>query len=522
MACGCESGGGMGYRLGLILTLVIVMAACGGSEEVMPTPSATPLPTPKETANTSSDFRLQPGPDWPIESRILRSDVVARVKLRSVGQVVERNTAWKKIDGVEYYVVALEFTFDVLEYLKGSGGSQMKVIADDADELFKTEAEALAQGPNLLSTRITQWDDREAIVFVSKRAMYPSLKQTDRYWLSEAKFDGGELYTIANYSWRVWLPDAATPVPASKGTSGQTSSGDQKFLLEEPSGSSADGSGSGSSQSSPATVTLSALKTLIARLDSEVKTGVASKEYVLKYNLGNYKYTEKDYAWCLSVRYYHDSRPSNERPYFSETINVSSGSPSGTKLYQPDTAHLFANQTSYHNVDWVSGRDADLVTAGFPFLVQTARPLPAGEYKFFYFHFPFSDAICDMYPKWFKERFELLLKVTAPTGTVHEAFFDPVGLTSGVGLDNMAGSFMVGGTSASIASLVWGDEKVTLVVAPYADLTGYRMEFIELDGEVSLTLNFDDGTLDVEVGTHSWEVAEQPWDAGDKLMLRIR
>ena len=527
----------MGYGVGLILTLVIVMSACGGSEEVMPTPTATPLPTPTETtANGGSNFSLTNAPDWPIESRILRSDVVARVKLHSVAHVVERVPKAPEYNGKDYYVAALEFTFDVLEYLKGSGGNRIKAIADDYDEWFATEAKAIANGPDLLSTRITRWDDREAIIFVSKHDIFASMKQADRYWLSYARDGGRELYTVANYSWRAWLPDAATPVPASEGTSGQTSSGGQTFLLEEPPGSSSGGSGSGSSQSSPATVTLSALKTLIARLDSEVKAGVASKEYVLKYNLGDFKYTEEDYAWCLSVKYYdahHAKRyvgsdGKHVRSY-SEDINMTSGSPAGTDVYQPEfIKSLGANldSTGYELVDWLSGRDANLFTAGFPTLVETARPLPAGEYRFFYHAFSFNQAICDAPTKAEKERAEYIITVTAPTGTVHEAFFDPVGIGSAVGFDSSNGvlkptGFTVEGAPASIMGLKWESGEVALNLSPYVSLEGRTLDFIGMEGETSLSLAFNDAISDSEVGTFTWRVDEQPWESGDEVMIRI-
>ena len=479
------------------------------------------------------------GPDWPLESRILRSEVIARVKLRSVAQVVERNTLWKDIYGKDYYVAALEFTFDVLEYLKGSGGRQLKAIAEDDDEWFETEAEASAKGPDLLSTRITQWDDREAIVFVRKLSFFSSLKQADRYWLSYARVGGGEEYTIANSSWRVWLPDAATPVPANGSSSGQSTSsgsGGQRFLLEEPPESSASGSASGSIQGNQNTVTLSDLKALIARLESEVKTGFASKEYVTKYNLGDYKYTAEDYAWCLSGKYYDIHNVSRIRRadgkhirYYSTNLTMSSGSPAGTKVYQDEEfANLVGDTDSsdYFMVDWLGGTDANLFTVVYPTRIQTTRPLPAGNYKFFYNPFPFGSAICDALTKEEKERAEYFLTVTAPTGTVHEAFFDPVTIDSSVGADESNGvlkptAFSLGDTPTSITALKWQNGRVILTLSRYLSLTGKTIDFIALDGSVSLSLPFDDAAPDSAAGTVTWTVADPPWNPGDNLMFRI-
>ena len=48
------------------------------------------------------------------------------------------------------------------------------------------------------------------------------------------------------------------------------------------------------------------------------------------------------------------------------------------------------------------------------------------------------------------------------------------------------------------------------------------MDVIELDGSVSLTLDFDEATENTEAGTYTWSVANQPWEDGALLMLRMR
>ena len=63
---------------------------------------------------------------------------------------------------------------------------------------------------------------------------------------------------------------------------------------------------------------------------------------------------------------------------------------------------------------------------------------------------------------------------------------------------------------------------MVLSLDPYASLDGYTLDFIALDGSVSLSLRVEDATIDSVTGTYSWPVADQPWANGDKLMLRIR
>ena len=57
---------------------------------------------------------------------------------------------------------------------------------------------------------------------------------------------------------------------------------------------------------------------------------------------------------------------------------------------------------------------------------------------------------------------------------------------------------------------------------PHVSLSGHVLDFIELDGSVSLSLSAADATMDNTAGAYSWSVTSQPWEDGDKLMLRIR
>ena len=56
----------------------------------------------------------------------------------------------------------------------------------------------------------------------------------------------------------------------------------------------------------------------------------------------------------------------------------------------------------------------------------------------------------------------------------------------------------------------------------HVSLSGYVLDFIELDGSVSLSLSAADPTVDSTEGTYSWPMTSQPWENGDQQMLRIR
>ena len=198
---------------------------------------------------------------------------------------------------------------------------------------------------------------------------------------------------------------------------------------------------------------------------------------------------------------------------------------------------------------WLEGKDKDLFVAQavdsepkdwwgngvinsviYSRELSTARPLPAGEYRFYFEALPAERVICSGHVELEKNTREWFVTVSAPAGTLHEAFFDPVldTSTSAVGADATNGvlkpaAFSVsGGATTTIGSLEWKSGAVKMNVSPHAALDGQVLDFIELDGSVSLTLDAADATVDSANSTLSWSVVSQPWEDGDKLMLRIR
>ena len=63
---------------------------------------------------------------------------------------------------------------------------------------------------------------------------------------------------------------------------------------------------------------------------------------------------------------------------------------------------------------------------------------------------------------------------------------------------------------------------MVLTLDTHVSLCEYVFDFIALDGSASLSLLTDDATIDSTAGTYSWPMTSQPWEDGDKLMLRIR
>ncbi len=461
-----------------------------------------------------------------LEERIAGADVIARVRLRSVSPVSEQ------LAGHTGYYAALEHRFTVLEYLKGSGGGELVAVGYDPGITYSSSQHASARGNDLRDRRDTRWDDREAIVFLTDaHPELPSSQQANRYWLGTVSFNtGDDYYTITSRHSKRWLPAASAggASGAAGGSAAEASSaGAQRFLLEVPGSapSSETGARGASGQAAPAsTITLADMKAKIAAIESAVAAGGGSEAYrdclYLKYE------------WEREVRY-RKERLGGVYHHIRHDQTIASGLPAETLVYTSvQAAYALREYGETEPSDYgefvLRGRDEDLFHPRWPGGARTARPLPAGEYKFYFAYRHQEKIICDALPEDELKRHEVFVTVTAPAGAVHEAFFDPADLTPGAGFSASSGvlepaGFSIGGTAASITGLKWQNGSVVLTLAPYASLSGHTLDFIALDGwSVDPSLPVSSATADSAAGTLTWAVPVQPWRDGDQLMLRIR
>ena len=467
----------------------------------------------------------------------LRSEVIARVRFNAAEQTTEmlryRTSTPNSFD--EYYTGALVVTFDVKEYLKGSGGAQIRAVLLDGDSRKRTEAEARAAAGDLLAFRDKQYDDRDAIVFLAKGPLIPRLQEvSDLYFLAYLRANGRLAYTVESKSAKAWLPAAPAQGGGGDGRAvgaGGASSDSQLFITRV---SDTGGGGGGASGASGArgqsgaqqeSMTLSELKTFINNVEAQVTAGGGTERYrecLIKKH------------WELSrVTLQQDGRAKANIPWEQQyPRSLASGSPAGSEVYEGGNMLILKDTTKSNEPTWSevavikSGQDASLFNHTWPLIATTTRPLPAGEYRFYWAEQPELYALCDALPEAEKTRDEIVVTVTAPEGTLHETMFDPVDFSGGVGADSSNGvlnpaSFTVDGTSTSVTGLKWESGSVVLSLSPYSSLSGHKLDFIELDGSVSLSLAVSSATEDSTAGTLTWSVSDQPWHDGDLLMLRI-
>ena len=493
-----------------------------------PAPAATTLaisstanPAPiVEVAFSAADDDMTYGRYGPasVDEMIATSPIVVRATLDGVSPVGIWLNAEGRFRDLEW-VGSLEFTFTVLEYLKGSGGTQVKAVALGWPwRSAQTEAEAVERARALLGTRDARWDDREAIVFL--RLPWWTDDPSALPWLghvglfSEPDRSRSSI-TVADAEFRAWLPDAS---PAKIATTTQAarslvpgpggSSGGQRFLLDDPATEGGEGEGArGASTTSmlrtlgggtvSATTTesiaLATLKARIARMEGRIAAGGGSQAF-------------RD---CVATEQTFDRQTRNVQ-YQRRDGAIESGLLAGTKMItNEELAVIFMWDPDYqHNAEiWYEGRDGDLMAFELPVYTVSTRPLPAGVYRAFETGLADSLAICDGQTPNLQGKLEHVVTVTAPAGTLAESFFDPV--TAGDAIS----------ATTTVGTIGWEDGEVSATLR--IEATGHVLDFIGLTGTTTLSLSVAEAATSTP-NTLSWPVASQPWVAGDKLMLRIR
>ena len=436
-----------------------------------------------------------------LEEMITASPIIVRGRLASVTPVSVRSAysvsgplGSQQFDG---YHGSLEFTFDVLEYLKGAGGVQVKGIAYghvlySVEGYSDTPAEAVEEARSrILGGRDARWDGREAIVFLRRPPPYLAehlVDQLDYYWLGHVGKDplSNVQITVMSGEGRAWLPDASPPGDTARSPS------DQLFLLEDPGNS---GARSQTAKTSTDSISLAALKSKITTIEADLAAA-----------------SDPDaYRECM-VATQQWNRVTFTHRLFEATI--SSGAPAGTVVYSYVDSVVASNlrelgptepATGYLD-QWFEGQDAHLFGHKYPGHHYVLRPLPAGEYRFFDMYRSPEMVICDGDPHVMRGIWDHRLTVTAPTGTLAEAFFDPA----------TSSAAFVGTTIAGTIS--WEANTVTADLSE-AVTADHDLEFIALDGTTALSLKVSDATN--TDGVLTWSVAIQPWNDGDLLMVRI-
>ena len=479
-----------------------------------------------------------PGPQrFTLDNVVENSDVIARVELLSVDSVAE--SILNNPGGETWYGKSLHHKFRVLEYLKGDGGQEIVVILasgteNDTQWHFSTAEEAEKLGPDLMELRSSDWDDREAIVFVQHDSSWvPSTQNDDTYLLGLYSTAAGWLGTFDSEILRGWLPIARA------GETGnfimdvlRNRKGDDRLFLTEIPREQPNPYGLGPYRDSrstqvPGQISVRELKEKIKASQQRADGSTAR---------ANSPEIEACFEW---ERRWEDHIEKTKQQlggdYYYQRYNneISSGAPArSVALESPNSNFAVEGLNDPTRTDSgeyrVTGGFAEFFVHESPGIVYTLRPLRAERYSVYFSYRDDRYIPCDAHPEEEMERNELVVTVIPPTGSLYEAFFDPVALSGGgVGATGSSGvidpdEFTVGSDDVEIDGLEWRSGSVVLELDDYVSLTGQTLDFIELDGSISTSLDFADALVNEAVGTWSWSVDSQPWEDGGLLMLRIR
>ena len=458
----------------------------GGAEDVVAASSSEQVAASGVTASLP---QYVSGPPT-LEEHILTSDVVARVTLRSV----EPTARWDGSDYLPYITI----TFDVLEALQGSP-RQTAVVDLLAGELccHKNEADALAVGRRWIAERDTSLDGNEALVFLWDVSR-------SEYSLAEGR-PASIGYVFAGDGFATWNEDRYSIFSdLNKAWFPATSAGGgQPFHIDDP--------------STGRTMTLADIKALVTTTNAEVDPSI------------------EGHAECVLAKYQEQRGGHPKPPEFlgEENIAIASGQDANSVIHSYRTGARIGRTYPKYVVDGPDGQsfsgetvdnDTDPENEYWREFKQV-RPLPGGAYVFhhgiqFQEFFP-----CGYFPL---SRVKYTVTATPPSGTLHELFFDPVDVGDTLAADSTNGVIKpaaftdANGASATLSSISYDSDTVKLEVTPDDVLDDHIVDIIELDGTVSLSLDVADATVDAANNTLSWSVSSQPWEDGDKLMVRIR
>ena len=330
--------------------LVLLALACSDSEVV------------KE--HGASNLRVYLGKDT-LEKRIIEADVIARVSLLSHSVVGVQHPGRKTyvptvkfiFPGRKTYIPAIVFTFRAHEYLKGSGGRRLTAYAYGDHHYFHLEEssakEAMSKwGDWIRGFRDGRFDGRQAIVFLKRPGANGPYQIGN---LGEYEDLTGRTVThrvtVADEESQVWLP------AASAASSPSISSLDQRFLTE-------DVTSGGGAYSASTSITLSALKNLIASVQAELSANPSDA-----------------YRQCLIDKHtaIGKIRDQSQRGIrWTEDFEVAAGRPAYTRVGDTGFSQHFTIGR-----EWLVGLDKDLFTAKNS-VIYTTGPLKAGEYRFYY------------------------------------------------------------------------------------------------------------------------------------------
>ncbi len=470
--------------------LFLFAVGCSVSDNVVSEPSSTP--TEKTDSRRvapsmgSSPFQGHFGKATAsLEERIFIAEVVVKARLLTAGQDV--------------------LNFRAVSYLKGTGPTEFTV-------------RAVTEGRN------TQWDNQDAILFLEDYSQGPETftfidtTEWDYMWegYSPTEYTGDlpEGYTPGRDN-PVWLP--VDPPRSLVSNAAQSSDSSANIRITSELGRSGD-----------------RVKVTQQKLESQVQwiagtTPAREGESAAQRSADPETHRKCVIAALEIIRDVRDAEiylDEDLLPVDGGSITLKSGLPEDSILldFSDEPAggyipHVFHGSDAHLFKSYLM-ETGDKSRVYFEDKIVTARPLPAGNYVMNKSSRPHWLEPC----RFRSDEMYMVhnVRVVAPNNVLYESFFDPGLIPEGIGYSSDGGVLKAGSSSSKtieIAKIVSRSGQVQITVNSVEALDRTVMDFIDLDGSVTLSLNSANATSSNAVLT--WDVSSQPWQDGDKLMLRI-
>ncbi|MXY45744.1 MAG: hypothetical protein F4Y44_01935 [Chloroflexi bacterium] len=473
----------------MLLFAGIVITACGRAPGPIPTAASSVPPNPY-------------GP-FSLDERIFFADTIAIVRQ------ISSEAGVLTVEGQNsetLYSPVVQSRFEVIEFLKGDGDSEIVMDKKDLRILVPTDEQALQTAERDLTAQPSVLESGEAVVFLQ------SMQYSDWVLDTSLKASGSEWRQHSSQAGLFSAGGASATFSIASGVDAAASAGGEAFSIDE-------------------------LRERIEAMDALLRDGEGIEGWkecigarLLRENQKRTYLTRQGEELYADV-YEPAPFPSGKSADFILDIYKQYGSGFSDKGYDRhwftgEDSHLFriviVENGQIIEPNYIETREQQTF---YELQVRITRPIPEGIYEINH-HSQWAEwALCNYLDTPATNRYIF----ESAADTLHEVFFDPVALGAAVGADSASGvlkpaSFASDGGDATIERIDWLDGQVRMSLAPHTALPDHHIDFIALDGSVSLRLDFDDAVeVDDADGNRTliWGVCEQPWQPGDLLMLRI-
>ena len=192
-------------------------------------------------------------------------------------------------------------------------------------QAYAERSDAQAEAEKMASERDTQWDDRQAIVFLASHSLeFPGTSSDDLYFMSfvDYTYGLGDSYSIASIRNQLWLPEARTGGSDGGGAAARTPR-QRRFLTGVPQQTpdTSPRAATVSTRTETPSITLTDFQATVSRIEAELAGQSEGYRFCVQ---ENYERLQKVALWA--------SRGDTFMSPKTFTVEIDSGQKAGTEI----------------------------------------------------------------------------------------------------------------------------------------------------------------------------------------------